>query len=216
MGEDPLRKAYGTPYIYRVDPSRVRITPVSASDCDENPTDAEARVSKLVAALTSLPQCPGMQLGPACFQKFSVRKDGIAVTTSLAREPPAGSERTDVRAVAWLDQATASRSFKSTFDRFKARKTHEQWKFESFAVAGQPDTGALEVWLDSRFGGERKEAGRANGVFICGKVESNLTMFISARNSAYKGKALVDATQAQMNALLQQIGNAVKASGACP
>ncbi len=53
-------------------------------------------------------------------------------------------------------------------------------------------------------------------MFICGKVESNLTMFISASNSAYKGKALVDATQAQMKALLQQIGNAVKASGACP
>lgn len=181
-------------------------------EAQENPTP---RVDQLVAALQGLPQCPGMQLGPACFQKFSVDKSGLAASTSLAREPAAGSERTDVKLIDWLDQATASRNFKSSYDARKEKKMSPRSAFESFAIAGQADSGALEVWLDSNFGGESKEAGRAFGVFICGRVVGELKMFIAAGVRGATGQALVDATKTQMKGLLERIGSAVRGSGAC-
>ena len=87
-----------------------------------------------------------MQLGPACFQKYSVNKDGLAVTTFLAREPAAGSERTDVTIVAWTDRASAARDFKPLHDSYRAGRMSPGSVFESLAAAGQPDTGALEAW----------------------------------------------------------------------
>jgi hypothetical protein len=156
-----------------------------------------------------------MQLGPTCFQKFSVDKSGRAASTFLAREPAAGAERTDVKLTDWLDQATAGRNFKSSYDARKEKKMSPQSAFESFAVAGQPDAGALEGWLNSNFGGESREAGQAFGVFICGRVVGELKMFISAGFKGATGQALVDATRTQMKGLLEQIGNAVRGSGAC-
>ena len=211
---DPLFTNYGSTHVWQVDPRRVKITPVSNEDCDPDPS-GDGQVERIVAALNSLPYCPGRQLGPACFQKYPVHKDGLVATTFLAREPPAGSERIDVQVTAWTDQASASRSFKSTFDSLKGRKMGEHQASETFAATGKPDTGALTVWLDSYFGGEPREAGKAYGTFICGKVVGGLDMFISAGGST-RGKALVDATKAQMKGVLQQIGNAVRASGACP
>ncbi len=176
---------------------------------------SDPRTDQLVAALQALPQCPGMQLGPACFQKFSVSKSGLVASTSLAREPAAGSERTDVSVTDWLDPATATRDFKSNYDARRGKKMSPQSAFESFAIAGQPDAGALEVWLDSNFGGESREAGRAFGVFICGRVVGQLKMFIAAGYKGATGQALVDATRTQMKGLLGQIGSAVRGSGAC-
>jgi hypothetical protein len=157
--------------------------------------------------LQRLPQCPPRTFRDDCFYGgIDVQQQGSTLKTFLARELAAGSERTDVEFTIWPG-TDAQNEFKSRVDALRANKTSQHWAFESFAaVPNYADSGALEVWLDTDFAGESREAARANGTFSCGAVLARLNMFIAAKADGPHGKALVDATQTQMKGLMQQLG----------
>jgi hypothetical protein len=210
ISADPLVTHYGTPNIYRVDPQKVRIIPVSSKDCDE--ASAE-QVDRVVDALKSLPQCAGNLFGPTCFRSFIPHKDGFTVTATIGRAPPAGAETTQVRLIVWEDQAAASRDFKSSLDARKKRTMSPRSAFESLAEPNKPETGGFEFWPNTD--AEGKQYGHALGVFICGNVVGELKMSIASGVRGATGQTLIDATKVQMNGLLQQIGNVLQAKGGC-
>ncbi len=181
----------------------------------QTPSPLDDQITKVLAVLKST-------FGECASNKFfnciaNLEKRTLQARGNLYRTVNERQEFTEIKVSANLTPADAQRSFKIDADSYRKPPTNnvppiEFWRTETFAVAGQADGGVLAAWLapnpDSR-------NGSAFGALLCGNLVANFNMTLNAPLGGARDKALVDATQAQMKGLIQQVGQALVGAGAC-
>ncbi len=189
----------------------------SGSTCGCDPTNFAPEVGNLDAQVEQIKTAMIGALTECNNKKFlecvSIEKKTLAVDGFLSRTINNANERTDIKASVSQSVADAQRAFQINTSSYRTPVPRgENFAFESFDIAGQKDAGALQVWLDPFFDGNR-QAGRTFGNLVCGNLVVSFKMFLT--DGTQQGQALVDTTRAQMKNLMQQLGSAFQGAGAC-
>lgn len=144
---------------------------------------------------------------------FDVEKNSAGVVKGFfQRTFNGGIESTDVSVNGTLTAEDARKNFDNTAQSYRTPPNNnppvEFWRNETFSVVGANDA-VLQAWLAPN---PDSTNGSAFGFLVCGNLMADFKMTL---NGSARDKALVDSTQAELKALMTQVGQAIQGAGAC-